>query len=110
MDLDITEEDSHENLRAMSDDMVAQALRTRRLNNIDADFFVLAVMYGTDKRVSYWGVLDFKTMPEEDLYVEAYRRFHAAMHEIEEPVHGYGIVEVGMVLNRTPIGGFQPMP
>jgi hypothetical protein len=68
-------------------------------------FFVLAI-YNHTNTISYWGLLDMETMPDEDIYTETRRRFLAANMILgASTIQGYGILDLAQVISRqvTPL-------
>lgn len=64
------------------------------------DFFVV-VIFEKNKRLSYWGIIDFETIPEEDIYLEVARRFDGAGKVLHDRAIGFGLVDMISVLQRT---------
>jgi|SRR5882672_2931049 len=93
--------DSNANFETMIGEIVSGFLKVKTMNGPAAgDFFVMAI-YGFDRHVTYWGVLDLAEMCEEDIYTEMSRRFRAGRDALGVGyICGYGIVDIGSVLHR----------
>ena len=85
-------------------DMVKSVLDRRSRGVPIGDLFVPAVKHKGGK-ISYWGIIDFEELPEEDIYVEVRRRFYGACLALEndfQEILEIGMVNVGMVINKIP--------
>lgn len=92
------------------EDIVRNTLTIRKQVPTAGDFFCPAVC-NKDGNVSYWGVLDFGEIPEEDYYIEAERRFYSATQCLgEENITGFGLVGMPAVIQRQPFVGMRKPP
>lgn len=82
---------------------VADWIRHDDVMGNKTQFLVMAIQE-FDGRKSYWGMIDLKDTPQEDLYVEIERRFYCAYRTIgQNKIHGLGLLDVQAVLARAPL-------
>lgn len=88
--------------------MVSGFITARQHLNDRADFYVLVVQT-KDDRNSYWGLIDFGTMPEEDATYHALNHFYAATRMVGEmKIRGFGIIDLETIRARKPIPILMP--
>lgn len=68
----------------------------------DIGFYAITVC-DYDGKVSYWGLIDTQTTPEEDIYTMIDSYLYAAMRTMgERNIKGCGIVSINSVVKRQP--------
>jgi hypothetical protein len=78
------------------DEVIATTLKQQK-----SPFQVIAVK-DSENRTSFWGVIDLKTTPEEDVYLEATRRYCAAVHSIGlGNIQFFGMIDISQVITRS---------
>ena len=89
--------------KAMIHGMVEAWIQHEKRSPEPSQFIVISVQE-RDGRVSYWGLIDAQTTPEEDLYVEVERRAYCGYRTIgQEKIWGCGMLDIFSVLDRDPL-------
>ncbi len=74
----------------------------------DTEFLVLAIQQ-PDGHTGVWGVIDLRTVPEEDVYTEICRRATGAFMVLGgERVAAVGLYDIRALLQRAPLPKPRP--